>query len=223
MENDSSSHRPIFSCSFSPFNHRHFLLVYYYIFSIQPPSEPTTMMPTGSFDPVAPSVTVEQCFADLRAADANGNERVSRPEFATFLELFGERVCYERPDNATATELTATEGATYDNLICLGLTPTQCTGRTDIEVAEPPFSTALAYTLCTVTYTAAMGGSVCEGGSTTAPTKAPVAPTGGEETVAPTSVPTVPPVEQRSGATMQGFKWASFVGLLLTTTALARC
>lgn len=158
-------------------------------------------MPTSSFDPVAPGVTVEQCLADLTAADADGNQSVSQQEFAAFLTTFGARVCYERPADS-ATTLTETESPTFDNLICLGLTTQECTGKTEIGIANPPFTTPLAYTLCTVTYAAAMGGSTCDGA-----TPATVAPTGAPGTTqAPvtTSAPSVAPIQPRSGAAMVG-------------------
>lgn len=128
-----------------------------------------TPPPTLPFDPVAPDVSLAQCRQDLNAADADGNERITRAEFVTFLETFGARVCYERE----GTELSETEAAVFDALVCLATE--ECEGVTEIATSLPSFTPSIAFTLCTVTYGAM--NTVCEGKETptdtATPTKSP--------------------------------------------------
>ena len=135
-----------------------------------------------------------QCRQDLADSDADSNQRISQPEFLTFLEAFGERVCWERPSNST--ELTPDEALTFETLICVA-TPA-CEGLSDILVAEPMFTGNIANLLCTITYSSGLGAPVCDGReapTTASPTMSPDnstnAPVGAqtEETAAPIQVP----------------------------------
>lgn len=124
---------------------------------------------------MAPGVSLAECRDDLRTADADGNQRITRTEFVTFLETFGERVCYERPGNTT--ELAEAESFTFDTLVCLATAA--CEDLSEILVAEPAFTPTFAFTLCTITYSSAMNGPECDGRdapTTGSPTAAPVAP-----------------------------------------------
>lgn len=144
----------------------------------QPSSEPGTLAPTIPFEAVAPGVSLAQCREDLSAADADNNDRITRQEFVTFLETFGDRVCYER-ESEGSTELSDTESSVFDALVCLVPEADECDDLTEIDVSLPAFTPSIAYLLCTVTYSSAMEASVCERAveTTTEPTAAPVVTT----------------------------------------------
>ena len=175
----------------------HFHLVFVWK-TRQPPG--TTSAPTVQFGPVAPNVTLTQCREDLIAADEDLDQRITEQEFVTFLETFGERVCYERDAGAVLNDL---ESDNFDALI--RLTPVDDAGVTDINIAESALTPTLAFTLCTFTYEFAMGATICDG------------TTGAEETtIAPTATPdetdspiTEAPVAARSGGVYnkKGSNW----------------
>mmetsp|Transcript_6019 Transcript_6019/g.12079 ORF Transcript_6019/g.12079 Transcript_6019/m.12079 type:complete len:327 (-) Transcript_6019:79-1059(-) len=158
-----------------------------------------TSAPTVPFDPVAPNVSLAQCRQDLAAADADSDERITPAEFVTFLNTFGDRVCYER-DGAAA--LNDDESDTFAALICLATVA--CAGVTDIVIAEPAFTPTLAYTLCTVTYQSGMNAPLCDATGSEETTSSPTATPDDPES-SPTNVPVTP----RSGATdnRKGSTW----------------
>ena len=121
-----------------------------------------------AFEPVAPGVTFDQCREDIAAADADGDERITRAEFLTFMEAFGERVCFERSTNST--ELTAAESVFFDTLVCV-VAPA-CQGLNEIIITESIFTGTVANAVCTLTYSSGLNAPVCDGREATA---APVA------------------------------------------------
>mmetsp|Transcript_10543 Transcript_10543/g.20268 ORF Transcript_10543/g.20268 Transcript_10543/m.20268 type:complete len:366 (-) Transcript_10543:79-1176(-) len=175
---------------------------------VPPPSTPgpptplppgATSAPTVPFDPVAPNVSLAQCRQDLAAADADSDERITPAEFVTFLNTFGDRVCYERD---AAAALNDDESDTFAALICLATVA--CAGVTDIVIAEPAFTPTLAYTLCTVTYQSGMNAPLCDATGSEETTSSPTATPDDPES-SPTNVPVTP----RSGATdnRKGSTW----------------
>jgi hypothetical protein len=154
------------------------------------------MMPTNSFDPVAPNVTLAECREDLMAADGDNDGKLTTVEYAAFLDAFGDRVCLER---TTGMDLSTPEGQTFQSLKDLTCsTNDPCDGVTEIDIT-PPMSGTIAFTLCTVTYSSALNSPTCTPGTTTSPVTA--APTqtqnaGGETTAAPSA----PPIQGRSWA-----------------------
>jgi hypothetical protein len=172
------------------------------------------MMPTNSFDPVAPNVTLADCREDLAAADGDNDGKLTTQEYAAFLDAFGNRVCLER---TTGTALSTPESQVFQSLTCLTNNP--CDGVTDIDIT-PPMSGTITFTLCTVTYSSALDSPTCDADGTTAPptaTPTKMEVNAGNET---TAGPTSPPISARSWAAPR--RWESTVGVsLVAATALA--
>ena len=105
---------------------------------------------------MAPGVTLSQCIEDLKLADADRNHRITEQEFFTFLQYFGERVCYY-PESK---EFSDNESSVFDAFVCLASKP--CDGLTEIVVAEPSFSSMLAYVMCTISYTNVLNEATCD-------------------------------------------------------------
>ena len=85
--------------------------------SAMPSSTPSYLPTIRARQPTAAPTTqdLENCFIDLVTADTDGSGAIERDEFLGFINIHGQRFCWQQ------TELTLRQLAIYNRLACLCL------------------------------------------------------------------------------------------------------